>query len=303
MLRGLGFALVIVALALPSSADDLSEWESSRLGDTLIVPLDSAPFPHESRTDGHTYQDTHYPADPHYVDSRVAIFVSRDFDAAGPTDLLFYFHGWGNHIAKSLDQFRLREMLVASGRNAVLVFPQGPKDAPDSSGGRLEEPQAFKAICDDVLDVLLKSGRIEHAELGRVALSGHSGAYRVIAKGLEHGGIDAHIDRVYLLDASYALLDTFADWIADEGNAESSRRLYSIFTDHLAPENVGIMTRLSERGIPYTLTTDTQAEANPELLLQYRATFLHTTTRDHDQAVFVLEGWLKADRAEPESNR
>lgn len=46
-----------------------------------------------------------------------------------------HFHGWQNTVAGTLPQFKLIEQLVASGRNVVLLVPEGPQNAPDSAGG------------------------------------------------------------------------------------------------------------------------------------------------------------------------
>ena len=45
--------------------------------------------------------------------------------------------------------------------NAVLVLAEGPKNAPDSFGGKLEETGVFSSLVSDVLSTLKARGVIE----------------------------------------------------------------------------------------------------------------------------------------------
>jgi hypothetical protein len=47
-------------------------------GELLYARLSSAPFPHPLRASGHTYGNQRFPADKHYGDSSVAIFIRSD---------------------------------------------------------------------------------------------------------------------------------------------------------------------------------------------------------------------------------
>jgi len=47
-------------------------------GELLYTRLSSAPFPHPRRASGHTYGNLQFPADKHYSDSSVAIFIRSD---------------------------------------------------------------------------------------------------------------------------------------------------------------------------------------------------------------------------------
>jgi len=64
----------------------------------------------------------------------------KGFSKNGRVDFVVHFHGWKNHVEAVLRHYQLIEQLMASRRNAVLVIPQGPCDAPDSFGGKLEDP-------------------------------------------------------------------------------------------------------------------------------------------------------------------
>jgi len=264
------------------------EWETSDLGETAFIPMESAPFPHESRVDGHEYGDTKFPADKHYSDNTVALFVPAGFEPTDSIDLIYYFHGWGNNVRQSLETFNLREQIVASGKNVILVFPEGPKDASDSTIGRLEEEGAFANLTEEAFSQLKKAGKVsEEASVGRIILSGHSGAYRAMSFAAQHGGIEDHLSEIYLLDASYAMLDNFADWLA----RGEDHRLCTIFTEHLAGDNVDLMLMLEERDVPSAMTRD--ETLSEEWLKENRAAFIYTKIRDHNTAVERLEIFLK----------
>ena len=115
----------------------------------------------------------------------------------------------------------------------------------DSGCGKLDEQDCLKRLADEVLDRLGKEGKIPGPKLGRVLLAGHSGAYRVISYCLDRGGLENNITDVCLLDASYDRLDSFVAWAA----RRSTGRLFSIFTNHLAAENVQLMTQLRAKAM------------------------------------------------------
>ncbi len=285
-------ALIVLAGACSATAAPAT-WETSDLGQTAIVPMNSAPFPHASRADGFKNGDKLFPRDPHYADNSVALFIPKGYHPEKRTDLLVYFHGHLNNVRKAMVDFKLREQVVASGRNVILVFPEGPKDAPDSGGGRLEEKDGLKHLVEEVLDTLVAEKKILGKQLGRVALAGHSGAYRAISCCVEKGGLEDHVGPVCLLDASYAQLDAFADWVARKPDA----RLFSIFTAHLADENVYLMTHLRKRGVAYELFDE--GDATEAVLAKTRISFVNTRKLNHNQTVQWLERWLRASQLTP----
>lgn len=280
------------SLAIAPLHADPVVWEETDLGATAIVPMENAPFPHESRKDGYTYKDKLQPRDPHYIDNSVALFIPAGYTPGDRTHLLFYYHGWGNSIAGSLEQFKLREMVAASGRNVILVFPEGPKDASDSGLGKLEDEGGLARLAEETMTVLRRAGRVpETSVLGDVVLSGHSGAYRGIAFCLDRGGLDEHITEVYLLDAAYANLDFIAAWV---GRHRETARLRSIFTEHLGGDNAWLMAALDKEGIPYRVRMD--SDVTDDLLAQHRNLFAYTTTLDHNGTVKTLEMFLRTSK-------
>jgi len=171
-------------------------------------------FPHEARIAGHQYRDSLYTFAEHYDDSSVGIYVPAGFKPEAQIRLVFYFHGWWNNIHQAVAEFDLLRQFESAGCNAVFVFPEGPKNAPDSFGGKLEESGEFAALTDDVLTVL-KERRIipATAASGDILLAGHSGAYRVIAEILNRGGLTGQIRAVCLLDALYGQFEKYAMWL------------------------------------------------------------------------------------------
>ncbi len=269
------------------------DWEDGELGQTAIVRMRSAPFPHASRADGFKSGDKVFPRDPHYTDNSVALFIPKGYRPEKRTDLLIYLHGHFNNIHRAMFECRLREQVVASGRNVILVFPEGPKESPDSGGGRLEEEGGLKHLVEEALDVLVAERKIPGKELGRVALAGHSGAYRAIAFCLERGGLEDHVGPVCLLDASYGLLDNFVDWLA--GNQDA--RLFSVFTAHLADENVYLMTHLRTLKVSYELLDE--EDASEAIIQRARVAFVNTQKLNHNETVRWLERWLRASPLPP----
>jgi hypothetical protein len=258
----------------------------------LTLWLPSAPFPHESRAEGHTYRGQQYPAAEHYSDSTVHVFVPigyRPID--GRVDVVFYMHGWWNNVAKATEEFDLHEQVVASGVNAILVFPEGPKNAPDSGAGRLEEPEAFSRLMRDVM-AWMRTFEIvdDEARFGRIVLSGHSGAYRGLQHIARHGGMAEHITDILLLDATYAGLEDFADWLSAD---PATRRLRSVYTAHLAERNRELAALLRERGVEPVMAeaTTPESEIPPA---DAPAFLLATSQRDHNQCVGLLGPWLAA---------
>src|ERR1700683_3118036 len=106
-------------------AGDLED-KYSPLGRLIITNFASAPFPHPLRAQGHPYHDQIFSAADHYQDSHVALFVPKEFRTGGAIDFVDHFRGWGNNVSNALVKYHLPEQFAASGRNAILIVPQGP---------------------------------------------------------------------------------------------------------------------------------------------------------------------------------
>ncbi|MGC8841939.1 MAG: hypothetical protein ACP5QZ_10890 [Candidatus Sumerlaeaceae bacterium] len=246
------------------AADDGSEWAKTPWGRLGVAKLATAPFPDDSRTSGFVSKRGVFPYEGHYDDNRVAMAVpTQILEIASQTgarrgeagreplpqlDLIVHFHGHFNECLRAVEEFHLGEQLRDSDRLAILVVPQGPKYAPDNGGGKLEKEGAFAAFVAEVMDVIRRNEICgsKTTRLGRIILSGHSGAYRVMANILDHGGAWDQIAEVWLFDAAYGFFDELA--LPATFPEPPKKRLRSIFTDHLATENVQIMSRLCLAG-------------------------------------------------------
>ncbi|MFO1513254.1 MAG: hypothetical protein U1F83_10140 [Verrucomicrobiota bacterium] len=104
---------------------------------------------------------------------------------------------------------------------------EGPHNAPDSGGGKLEDPNGFKRFMEEAIATLRQRGVFkEDFVLGDIILSGHSGGYFVMSAIVDRGGLTPHIKEVWLFDALYAQGDKFPAW-----SQRPDGRLLNIYTD------------------------------------------------------------------------
>lgn len=236
-------------------------------------------FPDTGRAQGHTYDKVLYAAAEHYSDSTVLIVVPKSLAAKKKVDLVFWFHGWRNNVDNAATRYELTKQFLASKRNAVLVLAETARDAPDSYGGKLENPGVFSALVADVLTGLKSKGLIQpRCTAGHILLAGHSGAYRVMARIIKNGG--EPVDEVMLFDALYAETDIFTDWV----KADQSHRYINLFTDHggTLDETHSMMKLLDEADI-----NNLQMEEKDIVPAQFRSQrvlFIHSL-KPHDEIV------------------
>ena len=179
------------------------------------------------RKNGHDYDGKTYSVQEHYNDSSVAIFIPKGFNQTEKINFMVYFHGWNNNIDSACAQFDLIEQFSESNKNAIFVFPEGPKNSPDSFGGKLEEKDGLKNLIDDVLKYLSENAKFKTAKVGNIVLAGHSGAYRVISFCLMRGGLIQNISDVILFDALYGQTEKYVHWIEN-----FKGRFINIYTDN-----------------------------------------------------------------------
>jgi len=252
-------------------------------GRTYAPSLPSAPFPHASRANGRDYAKVHYDAATAYADSTVGIYVPGGYVAGATVDAIVHFHGWNNHVDEVFRRYRLREQVQASGANAVLIVPQGPKDAPDSNDGKLElDPGGLSRLLADVVAFLNAQNVTGAKAVGRVVLTAHSGGYGGAGGSLALGGVQTITD-VILFDAAYGYFDAFAAW----ANASPSHHFLSLFTDDTAYGNTILMAKMQgARSRPNVLDAGSMTLAQ----LQTRTpTFAVTTDVVHDELMQKLD--------------
>ncbi|MCX7017533.1 MAG: hypothetical protein WCK47_09845 [bacterium] len=221
-------------------------WTTHPWGALGAARLEHAPFPDDTRTTGFSSKRGDFPREGHYDDNTVMIAIPRTFKPGRTPDFIAHFHGHMNEARRAVEHYKLGEQLNASGAGAILIVPQGPKNAPDSSGGKLEKPGMFAKFMDETITLLVKEGKLpKGARAGRIIVSGHSGAYRVLGMILDHGGMPQNIREAWLFDAAYGVLDELS---APFAPPTSAMRLRSIFTDHLSTENIQLMSNISRSG-------------------------------------------------------
>jgi hypothetical protein len=222
----------------------LKSLTEDELGTTLSLGLPEAPF-----------------AGLSYGDDTVIVFVPHHYRyrAGEGVSALVHFHGHNSSAERAIDAHALREQLVDSRQNAVLIVPQLALMAPDSACGRLAFPRGLARLLGSALTTsasvgrkaLGESGFPERAELGRVCLSAHSGGYHAAACSLTAGGVD--VSETYLFDALYAQREVFRDWVLERRGepAASRHKLVSYFTPGATTEtmNHGLRTDLERKGV------------------------------------------------------
>lgn len=269
----------LAALPLAAYAADAVTWTDSDGGKTVLRPFATAPFPHASRAQGHTYDKVFYSAAQSYSDPTVGIFVPSGYVRNDTVDFIVHFHGWRNNVATVLQHYNLRQQVAHSNVNAILLVPQGPLNAPDSGDGKLEnDPNGFANFIAEALDFLRASGTVgKAATTGNIVLSAHSGGYAGLGGSLRVGGMNSHITDIMLFDAAYAYFDVMANW----ANTTPGSHVLSVFTDDTASGNAELMKRLTKRAAQTTV-----GAAQPLSLpaIQDRApVFLYTKDVAHDE--------------------
>jgi hypothetical protein len=239
-------------------------------------------FPETKRLNGYTYDSVFYDFAGHYSDSSVLIVAPDKFkEINNAVDIIFWFHGWHNNIDTALNYYHLASQFISLKKNAILVLAEASKNAPDSYGGKLEQPDVFKNLVNDVLQNLQKNKIISSScKAGNIILAGHSGAYRVIAYMLENGGVIVH--EVDLFDALYSQTDKFMDWI----KKDSSNKYINFYTDSgggTKEVSEQMMNELKKQNFPLVFTEENNL--TPAMLKSSKIIFIHTT-REHNDIIF-----------------
>ncbi|MDB6122985.1 MAG: hypothetical protein JWQ71_1978 [Pedosphaera sp.] len=274
------FLLLIAGLfSISLHAETLQE-RYAKYGQVIFMQLPSAPFPHPERAQGRTRENKVYPADKHYSDSNVGIFIPRGFRPTDKVDFIVHFHGWNNHVERVFKNYQLIEQFVESGRNAILVVPQGPYDAPDSFDGKLEDEGGFKRFMADVMKTLRESNIVRSDRIGNIILSGHSGGYEAISGIVTVGGLSDHVTEVWLFDALYGRTEKFMNWF----NNYHGKRLVNIYTKDggTKKETEALMSDLKAKYIPFLAKNE--SEVTPPELKKNRLVFIYTDL-EHDHVV------------------
>ncbi len=280
-------ATLLCAMTFAASDADFSTspvlWEKTDWGEFGVGQFNYAPFPDDSRKDGFTRKGKTYSFEEHYNDPSTSISIPEGFDAAGKIDLIVICHGHINNCRKFVMENRIGNILKDAGRNAILIVPQGPKDVPDSCGGKFEKPGMFAKFVDEVFDTLKREGRVpQSAVIGNVLLGGFSGGGRPVGFIIKDGGLGDKLAEVWLIDAVYEQLDKFCIPFTDPSSGCRPQVLRSLFSDALSDNNALLMAKIgTPHGRSVTvvddgLMTDIPAELKLRMK-QNQILFIHTT--------------------------
>jgi hypothetical protein len=266
---------------------------------TSLVDFETAPFPYHGMVPGSNrpFLDAGQPDARGHVnfrgrmfyesktfgDDRVLLHIPQGFDPNRPAVMVVFFHGHGATLERDVrDRQRLPDQISAAGLNAVLVAPQFAVDAADSSAGKFWEPDGFKHFLDETakkLATLYGDQRSAAAFANMpIVLVAYSGGFGPTLSVLDRGGAEARIRGLVLLDALYAGIDQFADWIADH----RTTFFVSSYTPHTAHHNADLEHQLNERSVPYSSELRTNH-------LQGMVTFLPAGDVPHRD--FVTHAW------------
>lgn len=250
-------------------------------GTLLVTQFVSAPFPHPARAQGYRYHNDFFSAAEHYNDSTVAMFIPKYFRATPKIDFVVHFHGWRNTVAGTLERYQLVRQFADSGKNAILIVPEGPRLVPDSFGGKLEDTNGFRSFMAEAVEKLRASGALAKTnfEVGKVILSGHSGGFEVMAAILDRGGLADKIRETWLFDALYGNTENFVTW-----QKSRNGRLLDIYTDHGGTKNQvdKLMAFYRTNHVAFFTAEDTNTA--PKNLRTSHIAFLHTDL-PHDSVV------------------
>jgi hypothetical protein len=253
----------------PAPATAMPRFPASIDAKTSLVGFETAPFPYDGTVPGSnrpflntgdgrghvSFRGRVYWQSPTYSDNRVLLHIPPGFDPQRPAVMVVFFHGHGANLARDVrDRQRVPAQITAAGVNAVLVAPQFAVDAADSSAGKFWEPNGFKRFLDEAsvkLARLYGDPRSAAAFANMpIVIVAYSGGFGPLLSVLDRGGVNkSRIRGLVLLDALYAGMDRFADWIANNRSAF----FISSYTPHTAARNVYLEHLLGERAIPYSL--------------------------------------------------
>ena len=256
-------------------------WHTVDEGEWTRVYLKNSLFPHESRKENYTYKSLVFTPKVNYSDSSAIVFMPKGYKTInGVNDILVHFHGWNNEVLNVMHDFNILGQLYKSKKNAILVLAQGPKNAMDSAGGKMEDRNGLKKYLSEILIILNKEKKIQTDKIGEVIISAHSGGYRPAILGLINGGLQKNVREIFLFDAFYTFTDKLIPWLKED----KDNKLRSIYTEHLAPEHREFLKLIAQQGLTY----NNVLKPETKIMLKF-------TRVCHDCVMEgTLEEWLEA---------
>ena len=244
-------------------------------------------FPTQERNGGHVYNNKSYSFEEHYNDSTVLIFIPKGFEPKDETDFVIHFHGWNNNVDSVLSQFKLIEQFCESKKNAILIVPQGPKNSPDSFGGKLEDENGFRNLINEIVEILYQKKIIRSKSIGNIILSGHSGGYHVISYILMRGGLTENIKEVFLFDGLYGQIEKYTYWLDHYDG-----KFINIFTQNggTKEESENLMECFDAWKMPYIFKNEVDLSTND--LKNNRIIFIYSDL-EHNDVISVRSQFMK----------
>jgi hypothetical protein len=248
---------------------------------TALIDFETGPFPYHGQEDRRGHVNSR--GSQTYSDDRTLLHIPPGFDPNRPAVMVVFFHGHRAELARDVrDRQKVPAQVTAAGINAVLVAPQFAFDAADSSAGNFSQPNGFKRFLDEAAQKLARlygdpRSATAFANMPIVVVA-YSGGFGPTLAVLERGGVRGRVRGLVLLDALYAGMDKFADWIASNRSAF----FVSSYTPHTAYHNADLENLLRKRSVPY----------GPELRrsgLEGMVTFLPAGAVSHRD--FVTHAW------------
>ena len=290
-IMGLGHSLAQPMSAAPAAAtrSQITAFETSPFPYAGSPPGQDKPFfdiekdgrrGHSSPRGGIYWEDTTY------SDRSVLLFIPRGFDPARPGLLIVYLHGNLATLDRDVQKRQqVPRQVLQSGLNAVLMAPQFAVNALDSSAGRFYEPGEFRRFLEEGAGHLARLQGDERTRASFDALPvlivAYSGGYAPAAWAIHNGGAGDRVRGVILLDALYAEMDKFADWIAQRESAF----FFSAYSRSAREENLALQRLLTERSIDFSTTL-------PSTLAPGGVTFF-PTGEDVVHNDFVSQAWVR----------
>ena len=161
----------------------------------------------------------------------IHVWVPRGYDAA-TAQTVIYVHGYWQDADAVWFEHRLAEQFAMAGINAMFIVPEAPRGKWD---------KVLWPTTQSLLAAVV-AGIGERLPQGRVAVMGHSGAYRTVIQWLA----DTRVDTVVLLDAAYVDVLPYRDWV----RGAKTRRFINVSIDTIRWSN------WLHRWLPSTLTVE-----------------------------------------------
>ena len=260
--------------------------EQGKRGTTFTLNLQHSMFP----APGARWRD---PTTLVFVPSHFRVLDDQKVDA------VVHFHGHKTTAAEAMKKHQLREQLDDSRQNAILIMPQGPVQAVDSNGGKLDRPGGLARFLSEVRTTLQKpeaakalaAARLPAtARVGAVCISAHSGGFGVTARCLKHGGYD--VNEVYLFDALYGEVAAYLEWVLERRSQSAARLRHKLVSYYAGGKprsnNLALMKSLRSHGID-VLHEEREGQLSRAEITKGRAVFIRTAI-DHSRLTYQSNG-------------